>query len=169
MSNRQNNNARFRGPRRNKMYEERVADPYLERGKPAGPVACPECGVVFEAGRWQWKSAPIQAADHLCPACRRIHDHVPAGVLYLGGDYFRSHREEIMQLIRHVEEKEKSEHPLERIIDIEQSGNGHDTVITFTGVHLAKGTGESLQHAHHGNLDITFAERDDRVLVSWQR
>jgi NMD protein affecting ribosome stability and mRNA decay len=169
MYNRHKNNAHARRPRRDKMYEERVADTYLERGKRAGPVACPECGAVFEGGRWQWKAAPSQVTDRMCPACQRIHDHVPAGVLVLGGDYFRNHREEIMRLVRHVEEKEKSEHPLERIIDIEQSSNGLDTVITFTGIHLAKGTGESLQHAHHGHLDITFAERDDRILVSWHR
>ena len=60
-------------------------------------------------------------------------------------------------------------HALERIMSIEKSKDGRQMVINFTGIHLTKGVGAALQHAHHGHFDITFSERDDVVQASWQR
>lgn len=44
------------------------------------PVVCPDCGVVFNAGHWSWGAKPSGAHEHLCPACERIRDHMPAGM-----------------------------------------------------------------------------------------
>lgn len=154
---------------RYQLYEDRVQDPYLARCKLAEPTACPECDAVFHKGSWKWIPVPDGAAMHLCPACQRIHDHVPAGVLRLSGDYFFDHKDEILKLIHHTEDREKAQHALERIMSIEKSKDGRQMVINFTGIHLTKGVGAALQHAHHGHFDITFSERDDVVQASWQR
>lgn len=169
MSTRQRHNDSIHGPQRYQMYEDRVQDPYLSRGKLTEPTVCPECSAVYHKGSWKWKSAPRDAAMHLCPACQRIQDHVPAGILWISGDYYVEHKDEILQLIRHTEEREKAQHPLERIISMDESKDGRQIEITFTGIHLTKGVGAALQHAHHGHFEITFSERDDVVRASWQR
>jgi hypothetical protein len=153
--------------RRNNLYETRVQDPYIARGKPGEPTVCPDCGAVFSSGRWQWAEQPGDAQDQLCPACSRTQDGLPAGILTLGGDFFLEHEEEIMNLVRNKEEMEKAERPLERIMDIERV-NGH-CVVSFTGVHLTKSTGTALQHAYKGNLDFTYTDRDNPLRASWER
>jgi anti-sigma factor ChrR (cupin superfamily) len=151
------------------MYEEPVQDPYQARGKLPEPSVCPDCGAVFHNGRWQWGAAPESVHQHLCPACSRIHDKVPAGILTLSGDFFETHKEEIMGLIRNAEEKEKAEHPLERIMAIEEQAEEQLTVITYTSIHLTKGTGEALHHAYHGEFDFEYADRDGVLHASWKR
>ncbi|TPW18005.1 MAG: hypothetical protein FD130_438 [Halothiobacillaceae bacterium] len=149
------------------MFEAHVQDPYQQRGKPPEPCACPDCGAICHKGCWQWGEAAADAQHLRCPACSRIHDHVPAGVLTIQGDFGVTHREEILRLVRHQEEKERAEHALERIMDIEE---GEDQLtIHFTGVHLPRGVGEALKHAYQGELTIHHNQRDGQIRVSWQR
>lgn len=155
-------------PRRDSMYEERVQDPYRARMKWPEPTVCPDCGAVFHDGRWTWGDAPEGAEAHRCPACSRIHDRVPAGILVMGGDFLEAHRDEIMNLVHNQELKEKDEHPLERIMGEEQGDNG-DTVLTFTGVHLTRAVGEALKRAYEGDLEIQFADSDAVMRVNWRR
>jgi hypothetical protein len=154
-------------PRRDRMDAERVSDPYRARGKWPEPTTCPECGAIVHHGQWRWGKAAPEAEQHLCPACQRIHDRVPAGQLTLSGEFFAEHREEILHLVRHTESKARSEHPLERIMDIKEEA-GH-TVVTFTDSHLVHGIGEALRHAFHGKLDSRYTDEDDLLRVAWSR
>lgn len=156
-------------PRRDRMYEEHLEDPYLERGKPAEPAVCPDCGAVFHKGRWQWSDAPEAAHEHRCPACSRIHDRIPAAILTLSGEFFATNRQEIMRLIHSKEEREKAEHPLERIMRIEEWPEENRTIVSFTGIHLAKSTGAALHHAYQGEFDFAYSERDDLLRANWER
>ncbi|MEJ2694714.1 MAG: BCAM0308 family protein [Candidatus Thiodiazotropha sp.] len=158
-----------RKPRRDCLYGEHLQDPYLARGKLEEPTVCPDCGAVFHKGRWQWGPEAEGVHTHRCPACSRIHDHIPAGSLSLGGEFFRQHKDEIMHLIQHTEAKEKAAHPLERIMCIEEIGDGEQALISFTGIHLVKRTGEALRHAYQGDFDFTYSERDDVVRAHWAR
>ena len=149
------------------MYEERVADPYRARGKWPEPTQCPECSAIFHQGRWQWGEGAQEAEQHLCPACQRTRDRVPAGELTLGGAFFTEHRQEILNLIHNAESAARAEHPLERIMDIEE---GEDrTVVTFTDAHLVHGVGEALRHAYQGELDSRYTDEDVLLRVSWSR
>lgn len=154
-------------PRRDRMDEERVSDPYRARGKWPEPTTCPECGAIFHRGHWQWGEPPEGAARHLCPACQRIRDRVPAGQLTLGGPFYAAHRDEILHLVRNAEDKARAEHPLERIMDIREEADR--TVITFTDAHLVHGIGEALRHAYHGELDAGYTDEGDLLRVSWSR
>lgn len=154
-------------PRRDRMYEDRVNDPYRARGKWPEPTLCPECGAIFRDGRWQWGEPGEQAEQHLCPACQRVRDRVPAAQLTVSGAFFAERREEMLKLVRNAEAKAKAEHPLERIMAIdEQAGRA---VITFTDAHLAHGIGEALHHAYHGELDSGYTEADDLLRITWSR
>jgi len=154
-------------PRRDRMDAERVSDPYRARGKWPEPATCPECGAIVHHGHWQWGTAMPGAEKHLCPACQRVRDRVPAGQLTLSGKFFTEHRDEILHLVRHAEVKAKAEHPLERIMDIKHEGD--QTVVTFTDSHLVHGVGEALHHAYHGELDSRYTDEGDLLRVTWSR
>jgi len=154
-------------PRRDRMDEEHVSDPYRSRGKWKEPTTCPECGAIFHAGHWQWGTAVPGAEQHLCPACQRIRDRVPAGQLTLSGPFFAEHREEIMHLVRHTEAKARAEHALERIIEIKEETDR--TVVTLTDTHLTHGIGEALHHAYHGELDTHYTDEGDLLRAAWSR
>ncbi|OGI45389.1 MAG: ATPase [Candidatus Muproteobacteria bacterium RBG_16_65_34] len=154
-------------PRRDRMDEERVSDPYRARGKWPEPTACPECGAIFHHGHWQWGAAAPGAAQHLCPACQRMRDRVPAGQLTLSGQFFTEHREEVLHLVRNAESKARAEHPLERIMDIKEEAD--HTVVTFTDAHLVHGIGEALHHAYQGELDSRYTDEGDLLRVAWSR
>jgi len=169
MTGRDKSGAYQNQPRRDCMYEARVQNSYIEKRKLPEPSVCPDCGAIFDKGRWQWGSAKENAYKHNCPACRRIRERVPAALLTLGGDYFLVHRDEIMRLVHNKEEKEIKDHPLERIMGIEQLDETNQTVISFTGIHLARSTGDALSHAHKGTLEYKYTDKDGVLIAHWAR
>jgi hypothetical protein len=46
-----------RQPRRDRLIREHVHDPYKTRLKLPEPTVCPQCGAVFNEGRWHWAPA----------------------------------------------------------------------------------------------------------------
>jgi NMD protein affecting ribosome stability and mRNA decay len=155
--------------RKDRLIKEYIHDPYMTRSKPVEPALCPQCGVVFASGRWQWlPQTPKDAHEELCPACQRIRDRVPAGYLELRGDYFMAHREEIMQLVQNKVEEQKAQHPMKRLMHTEVLDSG-GVVITFTDVHLPRGVGEAIERAYEGELDIHYTDEAGIVRVYWQR
>lgn len=154
--------------RQDRLIKENVHDPYMTRLKLPEPTLCPTCQAVFRSGRWQWvSSVPSDANEEHCPACRRIQDKVPAGILTLSGEFFAGHRAEIMNLVRNKEEAEKAQHPLKRLMAIEDQGNS--SVLTFTDTHLPRGVGEAIQRAYEGELDIQYTKEANIVRVTWTR
>jgi NMD protein affecting ribosome stability and mRNA decay len=154
--------------RHDRLLQEWEHDTYKSKHKPAEPTACPKCGAVFHNGRWQWDAAPADSNQSLCPACHRIQDKVPAGFLNLGGEFLAGHKEEIMGLIRHVEQREKAAHPLKRIMEVEPLEDD-GMLITFTDPHLARGVGEALHDAYKGELDFAYQAEERILRVSWKR
>jgi hypothetical protein len=148
-----------------KLFKERIHDTYKAKRKLEEPAVCSQCGAVFQLGRWQWLTAPNNAHRSTCPACHRIHDEFPAGFLTLAGEFFKSHRAEVMHLIRNHEKHERAEHPLKRIMAMEDE-NGK-TLVTTTDIHLARGLGEALHHAYQGELEFHYNPEQDLLRVSW--
>lgn len=152
---------------RSKLFPEHVQDAYKASMKLPTPTACGACGAVFAHGRWQWLARPENAHSEMCPACHRIHDRFPAGYVKLEGEFARSHRTELTELARNLEQKEKLEHPLQRIMDIvEEDG---DVLITTTDIHLAHGIGEALHHAYDGTLESRYNAEENLLRVRWKR
>ncbi len=153
--------------RHDRLIQEYQHDPYHAKLKLKEPSACSECGAVFHKGRWVWGEAPAGAHRVLCPACMRIRDKIPAAYLTLRGAYLAAHREELMNLARHHEERERAEHPLMRIMAVEETES--DITFSFTEAHLARNIGEALHAAHKGELDYHYADADILLRVAWQR
>jgi hypothetical protein len=103
----------------------------------------------------------------LCPACRRINDQYPAGTLTIAGAFARQHADEILGLVRHQEQAEKAEHPLHRIMTVEQGYEA--TVVSTTDIHLPRRIGEALHHAYQGELDFRYHEEGHFIRVTWSR
>jgi NMD protein affecting ribosome stability and mRNA decay len=143
-------------------------DPYHSKKKLAEPTVCPECGAIYRAGRWQWGKAPADAHQDLCPACQRIKEHCPAGFLTLSGEFLGQHRDEILQLLHHVEAREKADHPLKRLIMLQDETNG-DIVVTSTDPHLARALGEAIHDAYKGDLKFDYQKGEYLLRVSWHR
>jgi NMD protein affecting ribosome stability and mRNA decay len=142
-------------------------DPYHSKRKIKGPAVCPDCGAVYLRGRWTWEPIPADAKDHVCPACHRVKDGVPAAFLTLRGDFQTSHKDEIMNLIHNYEERERKEHPLKRVMGSEEQTDG--MVFTFTDAHLARGIGDALHHAYQGDIDYQYTKEDIMLRVTWTR
>lgn len=153
--------------RRDRMQEETLHDSYKSTGKLPEPTLCPTCGAVFHGGGWQWLAKPQDAHLENCPACHRIHDEFPAGYVLLSGKFLALHQEEILQLVRNHEKREKGEHPLQRIMDIKTGGQGCQ--ITTTDIHLARGIGDALHHAYQGELELHYNRDQNLLRVSWSR
>ncbi|MBI3481124.1 MAG: ATPase [Nitrosomonadales bacterium] len=147
------------------LFQERVHDAYKLKGKLPEPTVCPQCGAVFHAGRWQWTNAPAGAHRETCSACHRIHDRYPAGFLTIKGAFFKAHRDEIMRLVHNHEQRERTEHPLKRIMDVEDKDGS--TLVTTTDIHLARSIGEALHHAYQGELEYHYNPEQNLLRVNW--
>jgi NMD protein affecting ribosome stability and mRNA decay len=142
-------------------------DPYRLGAKPPEPTVCPTCQAVFIGGRWTWGKVPDEAHEHNCPACQRIHDRFPAGYVMIKGEFLADHRDEIIALISSKEEREKSEHPLQRIMAIEDVREGLQ--VTTTDSHLARGIGEALHDAYKGDLKLRYSRDENLLRAIWKR
>jgi NMD protein affecting ribosome stability and mRNA decay len=161
------NNAGFKPVRRDQLRQERVHDSYKLKGKLAEPSLCADCGAVYRAGRWQWGEKPAAAQEVVCAACQRIRDRYPAGFVDVGGAFFAGHREELVNLLRHHEEREKAAHPQARIMAVEDTADG--VLITTTDIHLARDLGEALHHAYQGELAYHYNDAENLLRVHWRR
>jgi hypothetical protein len=103
-----------------------------------------------------------------CPACRRINDHNPAGVLTLAGPFVSRHKDEMIRLARNQEQAERPEHPLNRIMDIEDEAPDR-LVISTTDIHLPRRIGEAVSRAYHGTMAEHFDEDGYFVRIDWNR
>lgn len=154
--------------RGNPLLSEHVHDPYWSGTKLPKNTRCPRCGAVYRDGRWVWPQTEADwAGKSLCPACRRMDDHYPAGELQLSGAFVNAHRDEITSLARNIEKSENTEHPLHRIMDIRMEAD--QLTITTTDVHLPRRIGHALEATWGGALHTHYDKEGYFARVSWQR
>ncbi len=156
-----------RPPQRTRMVQEVRHDTYKLRGKLKEPTVCRTCGAVFHKGRWSWGKKPAGAAATTCAACARAADRYPAGLLTLKGSYVLAHREDLMNVARSEERKAKAEHPLSRIMAIEETKDGF--IVQTTDTHLARRIGEALHHAHDGTFKFRYREAAQLLRAAWTK
>ena len=153
------------GARHDRFVQEYQHDSYKIPGKLKEPTSCKACGALYHKGRWTWGVKPAGADEIVCPACLRIQDKYPKGLVTLKGSYLEHHRDEVMGMIRNTEVQEKKEHPLARIMSIENRPEG--LVVATTDSHLPRRIGEALKHAHRGELTVQYEKDEEFVRVTW--
>lgn len=153
--------------RKDRLIKDKRKDVYVDQVVLKEPAVCIKCNAVYVNGRWAWKTTEQPKSKTTCPACRRINDNYPSGYIEITGRFFNQHSSEIVNLIKNVERLEKSERPLERIIFI--SKDKSKTVITTTGIHIARRIGEALSRSYQGNYYFQYAEGEKSIRVFWNR
>jgi NMD protein affecting ribosome stability and mRNA decay len=153
---------------------QRNEDPYLYDQGWKEPAVCETCHAVYRNKRWYLKEEDfvlIREQDDVshvtCPSCRKINDKYPEGIVTLRGDYLWRHEEEILNILRSVENTAMAKNPLERIMRITPQGDA--MIIETTEEKLAEHIGRALHKAHQGKLDINWTEDHSVCRVSWER
>lgn len=132
------------------------------------PTACAHCGASYREGRWTWAPATADAHRTTCPACERTQQDFPAGLVTVTGAFARANRAEILALARNLEEREKAQHPMKRILRVDEQPDA--LIISTTEMHLARGIGDALHHAYQGRLDYHYPDDPgDLLRVAWER
>ena len=140
--------------------ESHHPDPYRDEGKRHGHLACTQCHVVYEAGRWQWLPVPQDAVPTLCPACRRVRDRYAAHVLHVE-NVPRDRQRELLAVLHDVAEVEREEHPLERLMLVRHDGNTIEAATT--GNHIARRLLANLLRRYRTNLQVHHGRETTRV------
>lgn len=133
--------------------------------KSTGVVKCTDCGLAEHRGRWT-RRAPALAlvTPGCCPACQRIRDRYPAGTLRVPLALLENGHS-LRQRIHNVEAAERREHPLERLMSLDESDG--DLVVTTTGVHLARRLAHELSRQLHARPRLRYADGEKLVHVQW--
>ena len=152
---------------------DRETDPYKPRKGAPDVGVCPSCHAVCRKKRWyldekEYASlAAAGAAARPCPACRKIADGFPAGVVTLRGAYLRLHRDDILRLVRNEESRSRGINPLERIMEIREGVDGME--ILTTDEKLAQRIGRELRKACRGTVGYRWSEDTKLLRVRWSR
>ncbi len=141
-------------------------DAYHADAKCSDAMVCKVCGVTSHAGKWSWNGPPLtDVHEGICPACQRIRDDYPAGIIELRG-LNPKEREEIRNLIRNVEATEKAKHPLERLMAMREEGDSIH--VTTTGLHLGRAIAGALGRRFHDRVVVEYPG-DARIRVTLDR
>lgn len=159
---------RMRPPGRHfELPDDPHHDPYFRKGKHAAPSVCSGCHAVFQHGHWAWGTASAEAAQVLCPACMRIRDKQPGGYLSIGPGMSVTEHNELLSLLRHVEQRESADHAMERIMDV--IGSGDTMLVTTTSPHLAQALAAAIERTFGGEAVYAFSTAEHLLRVRWQR
>jgi hypothetical protein len=139
------------------------------------PIVCEGCGATYSHRRWTRgserkmdRSALKEAVQStLCPACKQERDGVPGGFLYVKGEFFIKHHDEITQLLRNEAERDEEDNPLARIMGWEDTDSR--LVIKTTTEHLAQRLGHALEKAFDGDVRYDFSHENKFARVYWER
>jgi hypothetical protein len=153
------------------LRDKRVEDtgPFRHSDKHPSATRCPDCGLLFAGGAWKNPPARLRGAFHpqRCPACLQIRDGQSGGLVYLSGSFASLHRQDLLNRIRNVEKLGLPERPLERIIRIDEEGEG--IKITVTTEHLAARIGKAIQRDCGGSLQLKYAPEEKYAVARWRR
>jgi len=133
----------------------------------ANVSACRECRTSIQEGLWQWSEAPAGVAEVPCPACRRLLTPLPAGLVFVEGQYFDRHRVELIDLILTRAARASVESPRRRLLGAKDISEG--VVFATTDTELAEEIGDALRNSFGGDVLFSYAEARDQLRVHWRR
>jgi hypothetical protein len=141
------------------------------------PAVCIDCGAVYANRRWT-AANPVSetgrekhwrpAGETICPACEQKRSGEPRGFVYLDGDFFVAHHDEIEQLLNNEAERAAEDNPLACIMESKR-GDGHKLTVSTTTEHLAQRLGHALEKAYGGTVQYDFSHENKLARVNWLR
>lgn len=152
----------------------RSTDTYQTKGEVKEAAVCTGCHAIHWNKRWYVEGDPAALELHghvtgkvLCPACQRMQDNNPAGIVTFTGTYLLEHEEDILNTIKNTEEKARMKNPLARIMEIAQEKDR--LTVTTTEDKLAQKLGRDVYKSHRGALEYQWSQDDHFVRVNWMR
>lgn len=152
-----------------------TSDCYLFRGGCRKTSVCEGCRSVYMNKRWYADSGLYEhvkknpgTARVFCPACLKIRDRFPGGIVTLKGSYIIGHKQELLNLIRNEEGRARAFNPLERVMTIQENGSAK-MIITTTNEKLAQRLGRAIKKAFHGMVAYNWSQDNKLVRVNWER
>ena len=152
----------------------RSTDVYLSKEGVKEAALCKKCGALYRKKRWSVDEEELKKAkaesglnEVTCPACKRMADNNPAGIVTFSGEYLLEHMNDILNTIKHIETRSRVKNPLGRIMEIREEKNTH-TVAT-TEDKLAQKLGREIFKAHRGELHYRWNHEESFVRVTWSR
>ncbi len=151
-----------------------LQDPYLLRSAYKEPTVCPTCKLIYHNKRWFWDDKLMDKFDkqdvnyQKCPACRKIEDRYPMGILHISGGFVSQHKDDILRLLKNEEKRAMEKNPLERTISTQEDDEGVISVET-TSEALVLRMGRVLTRAYSGEVEYKFSDTQKLVRVEWKR
>jgi len=152
-----------------------LKDPYLREVDYKDPNICPSCKAVYHNKRWQFSNnleheirLKGNYEEKMCPACRKIKDNYPMGLVFISGNFIDQHKDEILSTVKSEEKRAIDKNPLERIMDIEKENENHYKIKTTTDT-LAQRIGKTLHNSYKGEIEYKFSEGQKILQVFWSR
>ncbi len=152
-----------------------TTDPYLSKGAGKKVSVCDGCRAVYMNKRWYARGPAYDTAlknagnvSVICPACLKIRDDFPGGVVTLKGGYVLPHKMELMKLVKNEEDKARGLNPLERVMSVKEDGYG-SIVITTTNERLAQRLGRAIRKAFQGAVQYHWSHDNKLARVDWER
>lgn len=156
-------------------YKKKLAttDSYLPRGAQGKIAVCESCRAVYRNKRWYVETARGEASQAgatkiVCPACLKMRDDFPGGIVNLKGAYVLMHKKDILRLVKNEEERARGFNPLERVMSIRENGHG-GIVISTTNEKLAQRLGRAIKKAFHGEVVYQWSHDNKLARVEWKR
>ena len=144
---------------------------------PAEPIVCAGCGAVYVRKHWSRAAAARLRAKQagqpirvkICSACRQRRSGVPHGFVHVDGEFVRTHRADIVSLLKNETARAGEDNPLAQIIDWHENGHTDDVLVTTTTEHLAIRLGRALEKAFDGKVLYGFSHENKLAHVWWHR
>ncbi|MFC1632684.1 BCAM0308 family protein [Patescibacteria group bacterium] len=142
---------------------------------PGSNLYCPGCHSVYYKKAWHNNPQLFEEVSQdsnnaqQCPACQRIKDNTPLGILTLENIEDAEHRQMLINTIENIGERAQARDSQERIMKIEETGNKLEVYTTEN--QLAAGIGRQIKKAFGGKLQIDFSQQrhhDSLARVTWK-
>ncbi len=147
-------------------------DPYFDRKGQKEVAICKKCGALYRHKRWSFDDPMatkpgLEYRKVICPACRKIRDGFPGGIITLRGGFMRARGDQILRLVHNEGTRAKRINPMERIISVRK---GRDRVeIQTTSERFAQRIGREIQRAYKGTVAYRWSKVNKFMRVDWYR
>ena len=149
-------------------------DPYLLKEGSHDMAICKQCHAIYHNKRWYMdeeldaKKLDLPSTVLVtCPACQKIKDKFPGGIVTLTGEFLQKHKDEIINLIKNEEERARGFNPLERIIKI--LNDPKKIEVSTTNERLAQRIGKKVKKAFSGEVAYKWSQGTKLLRVTWSR